>query len=157
MKFFEERNKILEKSILREEGDDFITKSFHKIINEFSDIKFFQKCYNFDKKELCDVIGIDICRTIDKKYKLFHTVVATSMAHCFNNVEIPYSIVAFCDYGVQFIIKDLEEPHQEDISQLIVDAIMETRYSTNIADTCYFIFQKVNCKDRPNKKNIYYF
>ena len=153
---FGDRNKILEKSELREEGDDFITKPFHEIINEFSKnvyIKFFQQCYNFDKKEVCGVIGIDICRTIDKKYKLFHTVVATSMAHCFNSIEIPYSIVVFCDYGVQFIIKDFEEPHQEDISQLIFDAIMTPRCSTRIiADACYFISQKVNCKDRPNKK-----
>ena len=152
---FGDRNKILEKSKLREEGDDFITKPFHEIINEFSKnvyIKFFQQCYNFDKKEVCGVIGIDICRTIDKKYKLFHTVVATSMAHCFNSIEIPYSIVVFCDFGVQFIIKDFEEPHQEDISQLIFDAIMAPRCSTRIADACYFISQKVNCKDRPNKK-----
>ena len=74
------------------------------------------------------------------------------MTHCFNSIEIPYSIVAFCDYGVQFIIKDFEEPHQEDISQLIFDAIMAPRCSTRIADACYFISQKVNCKDRPNKK-----
>lgn len=44
--FFGNRNKILEKSKLREEVD-FITKPFHKIINEFSKnvyIKFFQQC-----------------------------------------------------------------------------------------------------------------
>lgn len=122
-----------------------IIKPIHEIIKEFSKnvyIKFFQQCYNFDKKEVYGVIGIDICRTIDKKYKLFHTVVATSMTHCFNSIEIPYSIVVFCDYGVQFIIKDFEEPHQEDISQLIFDAIMAPRYSTRIADDCYFISQK---------------
>lgn len=74
------------------------------------------------------------------------------MAHCFNSIKIPYSIVVFCDYGVQFIIKDFEEPHQEEISQLIFDAIMVPRCSTRIADACYFISQKVNCKDRINKR-----
>ena len=74
------------------------------------------------------------------------------MTHCFNSIEIPYSIVAFCDYGIQFIIKDFEEPHQEDISQLIFYVIMAKRCSTRIADACYFISQKVNCKDRHNKK-----
>ena len=64
------------------------------------------------------------------------------MAHCFNSIEIPYSIVVFCDYGVQFIIKDFDEPHHEEISQLIFDAIMVPRCSTRIADACYFISQK---------------
>lgn len=74
------------------------------------------------------------------------------MAHCFNSIEIPYSIVSFCGCGVQFIIKDFEEPHQEDIRQLIFDAIITPRCSTRIADACYFISLNINCKDRPNKK-----
>ena len=75
------------------------------------------------------------------------------MANYFNSIEIPYAIVVFCDYGVQFIIKDFNEPHQEDVSQLIFDAIMVPRCSTRIANACYFISQKVNCKNRTNKKN----
>ena len=74
------------------------------------------------------------------------------MAQCFNNIEIPYSIVVFCDYGVQFIIKDFDEPHEEEISQLIFDAIMAPRTSTRIHDACYFISNKVNCKNRINKR-----
>ena len=74
------------------------------------------------------------------------------MANYFNGIEMPYSIVVFCDYGVEFIIKDFEEPHQEDISQLIFDAIMVPRCSTRISNACYFISKKVNCKDRPYKK-----
>ena len=93
-----------------------------------------------------------MCRTIDKKFKLFHTVIANAMAHCFHAIEIPYSIVVFCDYGVQFVIKDFDEPHQNEISQLIFDAIMTPRCATRIADACNFISQKVNCRDRVNKR-----
>ena len=73
-------------------------------------IKFIQHSINFDKKEICAVIALDLCRTIDKNFKLFHTLIATAMANYFNGIEIPYSIIVFCDYGVQFIIKDFEHP-----------------------------------------------
>jgi len=66
------------------------------------------------------------------------------MAQCFNNIEIPYLIVVFFDYGVQFIIKYFDEPHQKEISQLIFNAIMAQRTSTRIHDAC-FISNKVNC------------
>ena len=150
-----DRENILKKTSNRKEGDDYISQPLYGLINDLSKniyIKLFQQCINFDRKEVCAVIGIDLCRIIDKKFKLFHTIIATSMAHCFNSIEIPYSIVVFCDYGVQFIIKDFEEPHQEEISQLIFDSIMVPRCSTRIADVCYFISQKVNCKDRINKR-----
>lgn len=150
-----DRENILKKTSNRKEGDDYISQPLYGLINDLSKniyIKLFQQCINFDRKEVCAVIGIDLCRTIGKKFKLFHTIIATSMAHCFNSIEIPYSIVVFCDYGVQFIIKDFEEPHQEEISQLIFDSIMVPRCSTRIADVCYFISQKVNCKDRINKR-----
>ena len=150
-----ERINILKKTLNRIEGDDFIEQSLYELINDLSKnlyIKLFQQCINFDREEVCAVIGIDLCRTIDKKFKLFHTIIATAMAHCFNSIEIPYAIVVFCDFGVQFVIKDFNEPHQEDISQLIFDAIMVPRCSTRIADACYFISQKVNCENRFNKK-----
>ena len=152
---FGDRDNIMQKKLNRKEGEDYIEQPLFSIINDLSKnfyIKFFQQCINFDRKEVCAVIALDLCRTIDKKFKLFHTLVANAMAHCFNSIEIPYSIVVFCDYGVQFIIKDFEEPHQENISQLIFDAIMVPRCATRIADACYFISQKVNCKDRINKK-----
>ena len=130
-------------------------QSLYMLINDLAKnlyIKHFQQCFDFNKGEICGIIGIDICRTIDKKFKLFHTIIATAIAYCFYSIEIPYAIVVFCDYGVQFVIKDFEDPHQEDISQLIFDSIMVPRCSTRIADACYFISQKVNCKGKPNKK-----
>ena len=150
-----DRDNIMIKKINRKEGEDYVDQPLYSLLNGLSKnlyIKFFQQCINFDRKEVCAIIALDICRTIDKKYKLLHTLIATAMAHCFNSIEIPYSIVVFCDYGVQFIIKDFEEPHQEEISQLIFDAIMVPRCATRIADACYFISEKVNCKGRINKK-----
>ena len=150
-----DRDKILRKTLNRIEGEDYVNKPLYLLINQLSKnlyIKFIQHCNNFDKKELCTVIALDLCRTIDKKYKLFHALIATAMANYFNSIEIPYAIVVFCDYGVQFIIKDFNEPHQEDVSQLIFEAIMVPRCSTRIANACYFISQKVNCKNRTNKK-----
>ena len=52
----------------------------------------------------------------------------------------------------KFIIKDFDEPHQEEISQLIFDSIIAQRTSTRIHDACYFISNKVNCKNRNNKR-----
>ena len=150
-----DRDNILRKKTIKEEGDDFVKQSLHSLLNDLSKnlfIKLYQQCTNFDRKELCAVIAIDMCRTIDKKFKLFHTVIANAMAHCFHAIEIPYSIVVFCDYGVQFVIKDFDEPHQNEISQLIFDAIMTPRCATRIADACNFISQKVNCRDRVNKR-----
>ena len=153
--FFGSREEILKKTLNRKEGEEIINLPLYILLNDLTKnlyIKFIQHSINFDKKEICAVIALDLCRTIDKKFKLFHTLIATAMANYFNGIEIPYSIVVFCDYGVQFVIKDFEEPHHEDISQLIFDAIMVPRFSTRIANACYFISQKVNCKDRPNKK-----
>ena len=50
------------------------------------------------------------------------------------------------------LIKNFEEPHNEEICQLFFDAIMVPRCCTRIADGCYFIFQKVNYKNRINKR-----
>ena len=150
-----DRDNILKKTINRKEGIDYINQPLYSLLNNISKniyIKFIQNCNNFDKSEVCGVIALDLCRTIDKKFKLFHTLIANAMANYFNTIEIPYSIVVFCDFGVQFIIKDFEEAHQEDISQLIFDSIMVPRCSTRIANACYFISQKVVCKDRPYKK-----
>ena len=145
----------MKKTLNRKEGDDYVDQPLFSLFNELSKnlfIKLYQQCTNFDRNEVCAVIGIDLCRTIDRKYKLFHTIIANAMAQCFNSIEIPYSIVVFCDYGVQFIIKDFDDDHQEEISQLIFDCIMVPRCCTRIADACYFISQKVNCKDRINKR-----
>ena len=150
-----DRNNILKRIKNRKEGEDDINKDLYILLNNISKnlfIKFYQQCSDFNKKDICGIIGIDLCRTIDKRFKLFHTIIATAMANCFNSIEIPYSIIVFSDYGVQFIIKDFDEPHDEQISQLIFDAIMTPRYYTRIADACYFIHQKVNCKERISKK-----
>ena len=153
--FFGNREDILKKTLNRKEGEEIINLPLYILLNDLSKnlfIKFIQHSINFDKKEICAVIALDLCRTIDKNFKLFHTLIATAMANYFNGIEIPYSIVVFCDYGVQFIIKDFEEPHHDEISQLIFDAIMVPRCSTRIAKACYFISLKVNCKGRIHKK-----
>ena len=151
----EDREKIIKRRVNNKEEKDASIEDLYILLNNFSKnlyLKFLQQCINFDKNEICAVIGIDICRTIDKKFKLFHTLIATALAHCFNSIEIPYSIIVFCDYNVQFIIKDFDESHEANVSQLIFDAIMVPRNFTRIADACYFISEKVNCKNRVNKK-----
>ena len=151
----ENKNKIFERSKNRKEGDDYINQPLFEIINFLSKnlyLKLFQQCVNLERNELCAVIAIDICRTIDQRAKLYHTIIATAMAQLFYSIEIPYSIVVFCDYGVQLIIKNFDEPHSNEISQLIFDSIMAKRFSTRIFDACYFISKCVNCKNRINKR-----
>lgn len=63
---------------------------------------FKNKTYN-----LCAIIDIDICRTINKKNKLVHSIPANAMGNCFNEIEIPYSIVIFSDYAVNLLLKNL--------------------------------------------------
>jgi hypothetical protein len=53
---------------------------------------------------------------------------------------------------VRFIIKDFDEPHQEEIIQLIFDAIMIPRTSTRIHDAYYFISNNYNSKNIINKR-----
>ena len=93
-----DRENILKKSSNRKEGEDYVDKRLFCLFNDLSKnlfIKLYQQCINFDKNEICAVIAIDLCRIIDKKFKLFHTIIANAMAHCFNSIEIPYSIVVF--------------------------------------------------------------
>ena len=155
--FDDKKNKqnIFERRKNRKEGEDYVTKPLYEIFNNLSKnlyLKLFQQCIHINRNELCAVIAIDISRNIDKKSKLYHTIIATAMAQCFNSIEIPYSIVVFCDYGVQLVIKDFEEPHSKEISQLIFDAIMAKRFSTRIFDVCCYISEFVKCKNRTNKR-----
>lgn len=93
-----DRENILKKSSNRKEGEDYVDKRLFCLFNDLSKnlfIKLYQQCINFDKNEICAVIAIDLCRIIDKKFKLFHTIIVNAMAHCFNSIEIPYSIVVF--------------------------------------------------------------
>lgn len=46
-------------------------------------------------------------KTFNRKNKLVHAIAATAMANCFNEIEIPYSIVIFSDYVVNLLLKNL--------------------------------------------------
>ena len=90
-----------------------LIKNIYVLLNDISKnlfIKFYQQYSDFHKKDICFIIGIDLCRIIDKK---FHTIIATAISNCFNNIEIPYSIIVFSDYGVQLYLKDFYETHDE--------------------------------------------
>ena len=142
---------------LEKKGKIILNKDIYFLFNYVSKnsfIKFYQKCSDFNKKDICCIIGIDLCWTIDKRLILFHTIIAIAMANCFYSIEIPYSIIVFSDYRVQLIIKDFDEPHDEQISQLIFYSIMTPRYYIRISDSCYFINQKANYKERISKKII---
>lgn len=87
----------------------------------------------------CGIIAIDCFRAISIRDKIFNAILATSMANCFENLEIPYSIVVFADFKFQYIIKKYNEPHSEKIIQRIFDSILVKRFFTRIADVCWFI------------------
>ena len=70
---FGDRDKILSKTLNRKEGQDDINSPLYILFNDLSKnlfIKFIQHSINFDKNKICAVIALDICRTIDKKFKL---------------------------------------------------------------------------------------
>ena len=91
---------------------------------------------------ICVVIGIDCSRTINEKCKVIHSLFIFSLINLLNIMGIPYSIVIFADYKFQYIIKEFNEPHSEEIFQRIYDSITVKRFATKIADVCYFIKKK---------------
>ena len=93
-------------------------------------------------KNICVVIGIDCSRTINEKCKVIHSLFIFSLINLLNMMGIPYSIVIFADYKFQYIIKEFNEPHSEEIFQRIYDSITVKRFATKIADVCYFIKKK---------------
>ena len=71
--FFGIREDILKKTLNRKEGEEIINLPLYIFLNDLSKnlfIKFIQHSINFDKKEICAVIALDLCRTIDKSFKL---------------------------------------------------------------------------------------
>ena len=98
---------------------------------------------NTEAEKICAIIAIDCCRTIDKIRKFYLTILAFGMINCFNAMEIPYSVVIFADYQFIYTIKKFEEEHNDEIYKRILDCIMVPRYSTRIADACYYINKRV--------------
>ena len=116
-------------------------------LSQFSNnifLKLFQKCVNLkiNKSETSVIIAIDCCRTIIKYIKLINVIFACGIANCLDSLEIPYSIVVFADYKFQYVIKDFNEPHSNEILQRILDCVLVSRYLTRIADACWFIKKK---------------
>ena len=125
-------------------------------LSQFSNnifLKLFQKCVNLkiNKSETSVIIAIDCCRTIIKYIKLINVIFACGIANCLDSLEIPYSIVVFADYKFQYVIKDFNEPHSNEILQRILDCVLVSRYLTRIADACWFIKKKVKCNGREKR------
>ena len=94
---------------------------------------------NIATNRTCGIIAVDCFRAISIRDKIFNIILATSMANCFDYLEIPYSVVVFADFKFQYIIKKYNEPHSDKIIQRIFDAVMVKRFFTRIADVCWFI------------------
>ena len=125
-------------------------------LSDFSNnifLKLFQKCINLkiNQSETSVIIAIDCCRTILKYIKLINVIFACGIANCLDSLEIPYSIVIFADYKFQYVIKDFNEPHSNEILQRLLDCVLVSRYLTRIADACWFIKKKVKCHGREKR------
>jgi len=107
---------------------------------------------NTEADKICVVIAIDCCRTIDKLRKFYHAILAFGMINCLNAMEIPYSIVIFADYQFTYTIKKFEKEHNDEIYKTILDCIMVPRYSSRIADACFYIDKKVIHPKRSNRR-----
>ena len=107
---------------------------------------------NTESEKICAVIAIDCCRTIEKMRKFYHTILAFGMINCLNAMEIPYSLVIFADYQFLYTIKRFETEHDDSIYKTILDCIMVPRYSSRIADACYYIDKKVFHPNRTNRR-----
>ena len=53
----------------------------------------------------------------------------------FNKLEIPYCVGLIGDSSFKIIIKSFEEPHSEEVLQIIMKCICINRYKTDLA-TC---------------------
>ena len=107
---------------------------------------------NTEADKICAIIAIDCCRTIDKMRKFYHAILVFGMINCLNAMEIPYSVVIFADYQFIYTIKKFEIEHNDEIYKTILDCIMVPRYSSRIADACYYIDKKVIHPKRTNRR-----
>ena len=107
---------------------------------------------NTQTEKICAIIAIDCCRTIDYVHKCFHAILVFSIINCLNSLEIPYSIVLFADFKFIYTIKTFDSPHNDEIYKLIFDCLMIPRYSSRIADVCYYINNNVFHPERPNRR-----
>ena len=65
------------------------------------------------------------------------------MINCLNSMKIPYSVVIFADYQFIYTIKKFEMEYNDTIYKMILDCIMVPRYSSRIANACYYIDKTV--------------
>ena len=151
---------LLDDNELKEEYFNYVKLSEDKknpaqILLELSNIISFKLLQasinqNTEADKICAVIAIDCCRTIDKMRKFYHAILAFGMINSLNAMEIPYSLVVFADYQFLYTIKKFETEHNDSIYKTILDCIMVPRYSTRIADVCYYIDKKVIHPKRTN-------
>ena len=117
-------------------------------------VKLFQASVNrnIQNEQICAIIALDCCRTIDIYHKFFHAALAFGIINCLNALEIPYSVVLFADFKFIYTIKTFDSPHNENIYKIILDSIMIERYSSRIADACIYIKKNVNHPKISNKR-----
>ena len=123
-----------------EENKGLPIKNLNKLSRNLS-LNFYRHiiALNSPTNRICGIIAIDCFRAISIRDKIFNIILATSMANCFDYLEIPYSVVVFADFKFQYIIKKYNEPHSDKIIQRIFDAVLVKRFFTRIADVCWFI------------------
>ena len=123
-----------------EENKGLPIKNLNKLSRNLS-LNFYRHiiALNSPTNRICGIIAIDCFRAISIRDKIFNIILATSMANCFDYLEIPYSVVVFAEFKYQYIIKKYNEPHSDKIIQRIFDAVLVKRFFTRIADVCWFI------------------
>ena len=92
---------------------------------------------------------------LSKKYLFFILIIALTNAFSYLKLEYLFAIVGDCEFKA--VIKDLNEPHSNEIIQRIFECITFQRYRTNIASSVKTAIEKFPILNENNKRIFYFF
>lgn len=92
---------------------------------------------------------------LSKKYLFFILIIALTNAFSYLKLEYLFAIVGDCEFKA--VIKDLNEPHSNEIIQRIFECFTIQRYRTNIASSVKTAIEKFPILNENNKRIFYFF
>ncbi|OHT12744.1 hypothetical protein TRFO_17377 [Tritrichomonas foetus] len=88
-------------------------------------------------------ILIDCSSTFSDLHKASLITLAISYANALTALRIPYSIVVFCDQNFQYVVKKLEENHEQIHFERLLEAMTVKRRMSSMSDAIQIVKAKI--------------
>ena len=106
-------------------------------------------------KELEVNLLVDCSRYISNEGKYFNAILATGIAMALNALKIRYSIGLMADYQFKIELKTIDDEHNNNYLQMLLENIYCPRLMTHYASCLDYAIEKFKTKEKKNSDRVF--